>query len=70
MVLGGEPPGRVGRCRKTSQSPLFEGFCFTSTFRTWIEAFIVNALTNRRPLYKLEEFFRGMDVEKLFGPGT
>jgi len=34
-----------------------------------IEAMIINVLTNRRPLYKLEEFFKNIDVEKVFGPG-
>jgi len=35
-----------------------------------VEAIIINALMNRRPLYRLEQFFAGMEVSKLFGPGV
>jgi len=35
-----------------------------------VEAIIINTLMNRRPLYRLEQFFAGMDVSKLFGPGV
>ena len=35
-----------------------------------VEAVIINTLMNRRPLYRLEEFFSDMDVSKMFGPGV
>ncbi len=35
-----------------------------------VEAIIINTLTNRRPLYQLEEFFSDLDVSKMFGPGV
>lgn len=34
-----------------------------------IEAIITNILTDRKALYKVQEFYEGKDVEKYFGPG-
>lgn len=37
---------------------------------TLIEALVVNVLTARKPLYRVEEFYRTMDLEVLFGTGV
>ena len=34
----------------------------------YIEAMVLNILTDRKPLYRVSEFFENMDVEALFGP--
>ena len=34
-----------------------------------IEAIIANILTDRKALYKIQEFYGDKDVEKFFGPG-
>jgi transposase len=34
----------------------------------YVEAMIINILTDRKPLYRVSEFFKDMDVEALFGP--
>ncbi|MCW2278376.1 IS1634 family transposase [Heliophilum fasciatum] len=35
-----------------------------------VEAMMVNMLTSRTPLYRVETFFESMDTEALFGPGV
>lgn len=37
---------------------------------TRIKALVMNILTGRDPLYKVEAFYRDQDVELLFGPGV
>ena len=37
---------------------------------TRIKALVINILTGRDPLYKVERFYREQDVELLFGPGV
>lgn len=36
---------------------------------THMKAMVMNVLCGRRPLYLMEEFYQGLDVEQLFGPG-
>ncbi|MBE3571146.1 MAG: DUF4277 domain-containing protein [Bacillales bacterium] len=35
---------------------------------THIKAMIINILCDRTPLYRIEEFYRNLDVPMLFGP--
>ncbi|AXF56787.1 DUF4277 domain-containing protein [Salicibibacter kimchii] len=37
---------------------------------TRIAALIINQLSDRKPLFKVEEFYENQDVELLFGPGV
>ena len=34
----------------------------------YVEAMVINILTDRKPLYRVSEFFKDMDIEALFGP--
>lgn len=37
---------------------------------TLIQALVINVLTAKQPLYRIEEFYKNQDTELLFGPGV
>lgn len=75
VLVDGPAPLIQAICREIDLTPTLdhllawdEGQCKLSP-GTRIGALIINALMNRRPLFRLEEFYRDMDTAKLFGPG-
>lgn len=75
LCIDGALPLLKGICDKIGLSELIDEKLGNQDDRTVstgkaIMAIVLNTITQRRPLYKLERFYEKTDTEKLFGEGV